>query len=72
MCVWHASPLAQSQARSEREREIEIEREGEKMTTNLTQKYFQGVICQNDENKFYKSKFSENYLREITHSARNF
>ena len=39
--------------------------------TNLTQKYFQGVILQNYENKLYENKFSENYLQKITHSARN-
>ena len=55
----------ESENESERARERERERDGRepptaghsKIWTNLTQKYFQGVILQNYENKLYKIKF---------------
>ena len=72
----------ESENESERERETETERErdgsqtpttghSKHTKTNLTQKYYQGVILQNYENKLYENKFWENYLQKITHSARN-
>ena len=73
----------ESEGESENESERERERDRRKTEANPPEQAFQkyenkpyakiftGSYFAKLRNKFYKNKFSENYLQKITHSARN-